>query len=100
MQQSFYSIYSRPLNLEFSFEPGRKTPTVRNVAYDKLNASNPSLSPYTFWMVQLTNGSFEELAEYMENVDIELCGHGQYVKENANICNSNLDKYYSRYNDK
>lgn len=94
----FYTIHSRPLTLEFSFATRRQMPTVRNVAYDKLNAANPILSPYTMWAIQLSHGQFDQLKEFADIVDIELHGYGQFVKRNANICNSNLEKYYQIQN--
>lgn len=95
----FFTIHSRPLSLEFSFESGRQTPAVRNVAYDKLSVCNPILSPYTLWAMQLSHGQFDRLTELRDSdVDIELYGHGQYVKQDANVCNSNLGKYYSLQN--
>lgn len=94
----FYTIRGRPLTIEFSFEERRKTPTVRNIAYDKLNAGYPLLSPYTVWAVQLSHGQFDQLTEFADNLSISLHGYGQYLKENAKICNSNLEKYYSHQN--
>lgn len=94
----FYTIHSRPLIIDSSFGERKDAPTVRNFAYDKLNAGIPLLSPYTLWAVQLSHGQFDSLRGFADSVDIELNGYGQYVSENAKICKTNLVSYYLRQN--
>lgn len=83
----FYTISSDPLTIEFNFTEKNRPPTDRNIAYDKLMNGIKMLSPYTLWTIQLSTGSFQRLKPFAGLVDIELHGHGQYVKENATICN-------------
>ncbi|XP_055309665.1 uncharacterized protein LOC129573302 [Sitodiplosis mosellana] len=90
----FYTISSRPLTIEFSFGEKNQAPTDRNNVYDKLSAGIKLLSPYTLWAIQLSRGPFEKIKPFIDFVDIELHGYGQYVRENATICESNLEKYY------
>lgn len=90
-----YSISSRSLRLDFSFADKKDGPTDRNSAHEKLKNGMQLLSPYTLWTVQLSHGQFEKLKPFTNFVDIELHGHGQYVTENADICRTNLQKYYS-----
>lgn len=94
----FYSIASRPLTLDFSFGEKNQEPTDRNVAYEKLSTGIKSLSPYTWWAIQLSHGPFERLKPFADLVDIELHGYGTYVEENAMICKTILAKYYTLVN--
>lgn len=91
----FYTISSRPLKIEFSFGKKNQQPIDRTISYEKLQASSKFLSPYTLWSVQLTNGPFDKLERFTDFVNIELHGNGQYLEQNATICNTNLEKYYS-----
>lgn len=93
--QQFYTISSRPRTIYYSFSQKNQEPVIRNVVYDKLRAGVKLLSPYTLWGIQLSKGPFDELKPFADFVDIELHGYGQYVAENAAICNTDLDKYYS-----
>lgn len=92
----FYAIHSRPLTIEYSVATRQGIPTTRNAAYDKLNANNPILSPYTLWALQLEKGPFDRLKEFASTVDVEFHGLGQYIKEPADICNTDLEKYYRK----
>ena len=91
----FYTIPSRPLTIEFSFGERNNKPIDRNAAYDKLASGFSLLSPYTLWAIQLKYGDFDKLKPFSDLVDIELHGSGQYVEEDAPICNSYLEKYYN-----
>lgn len=94
----FYTILSRPLTIEFSFDGKNNKPTDRNAVYDKLFTGYRLLSPYTLWAIQLKHGDFDRLKPYIDFVDIELHGFGQYLEENAPICENHLDKYYKLKN--
>lgn len=94
----FYMISSRPLTLEFSFGEKNNGPTDRNVVYEKLSTGVKLLSPYTLWGLQLSHGSFNKLKPFADFVDIELHGYGTYVEENAMICNTILERYYTPVN--
>lgn len=96
--QHFYTISSRPQTMEYSYGEKYQEPIDRNLVYDKLRSGNRLLSPYALWAVQLKNGPFQNLRSFVDSVDIELHGRGQYVVENATICNTNLQKYYSPMN--
>lgn len=94
----FYLVGSTNQTLEFSYEKKAGTidvPTSSNGVYDKIRGGNMVLSPYTLWTIQLfTDGDFSILEKYRDQVDIELYGFGQYVRRDANICNSDLERYY------
>lgn len=77
----FYTISSRPQTISYSFARKNQMPAVRNVVYDKLSGGVKLLSPYTFWTIKLGHGQFDELNPFVNFVDIELHGHGQYVDE-------------------
>lgn len=91
----FYTINSRPQTIKYSFGKRNQEPVDRSVVYDKLRSGVKLLSPYTLWAIQLSRGPFEELKPFVDSVDIELHGKGQYVNEGAGICNTDLGKYYS-----
>lgn len=90
----FYTIPSRPLTIEFSLGGRNNKPTDCNAAYAKLVSGFGLLSPYTLWALQLKHGDFDQLKPFADLVDIELHGFGQYVEEDALICDSNLQQYY------
>lgn len=91
----FYTISSRLQTIKYSFAKENDVPAIRNVFYDKLSKGITMLSPYTLWAMQLSHGQFDKLTPFVDCVDIELQGHGQYVSEGATICNTNLKKFYS-----
>lgn len=91
----FYTISSRPQKISYSFAMKNQVPAVRNVVYDKLSGGVKLLSPYTLWAIELWHGQFDELKPFVNFVDIELHGHGQYVDEGARICDTDLDEFYS-----
>lgn len=97
----FYELTSDPMLIMSSFEKDKsQVPLSRNIVYDMLRENRPLLSPYTLWEIQLgdvnENGNFHGLQPFIELVDIELHGTGQYIRERASICeNENLTKFYS-----
>lgn len=91
----FYLISSPSQTLAFSYEKTGDEPTTKNAVYEKLRNGNIVLSPYTMWTIQLENGDFNALQKYRDLIDIELYGYGQYVKKNAAVCSTNLQKYYN-----
>ncbi|KAG4066107.1 hypothetical protein HA402_010309 [Bradysia odoriphaga] len=94
-KNTFYTIPSRPWTIKYSIGERNQRPADRNLVHGKL-ASGPSLlSPYTLWSVQLLYGPFSQLQQFVDFVDIELYGNGLYVLEEAPICETNLEKYYS-----
>ncbi|XP_037039435.1 uncharacterized protein LOC119076658 [Bradysia coprophila] len=94
-KDTFYTIPSRPWTIKYSIGERNQRPADRNLVHGKL-ASGPSLlSPYTLWSVQLLYGPFSQLQQFVDFIDIELYGNGLYVMEEAPICETNLEKYYS-----
>lgn len=71
-----------------------------NDVYNKLKDGQYMLSPYTMWTAKLLNvsakASFSRLTQFKDmDIDVELFGNGQYIKENvSDICNSELTNYY------
>lgn len=94
-----YVINSHSLDLSFSFaEYENGMPKETDQAYNKLASSVSSLSPYTLWSIELSHGDISRLESFANHVDIVLHGLGQYVEENAEICRTNLARYYSLKN--
>lgn len=94
-----YVINSHSLDLSFSFaEYENGMPKETDQAYNKLASSVSSLSPYTLWSIELSHGDISRLEPFANHVDIVLHGLGQYVEENAEICRTNLARYYSLKN--
>lgn len=92
--RDFYSISSRPLNLSYTFNEVNGSPIDANDAYRKLVGAAPVLSPYTLWEIQLVRGPLDILKAFTQIASIELHGEGQYLDENAEVCDKNLAKYY------
>lgn len=88
--EQFYTIRCRPQTIAYNFAKNDF-----NGVYGKLSAGINILSPYTLWAIQLSRGQFEQLEPFVDIVDIELHGHGQYVVEGAKICGTDLTKYYT-----
>lgn len=98
----FYRMTTDPILITFSFEKDQSgVPLSRTLVYDMLRDNRPLLSPYTLWEIQLggvneDDGYFLGLKQFVELVDIELHGTGEYIRENASICeNENLAEFYS-----
>lgn len=100
----FYKISSNPVFISFSFDKDSdQIPRSRNLVYKMLKENRPLLSPYTQWEIQLKvinprrhSVSFDDLSSFVDQVDMELHGTGEYIRENASICdNSNLSKFYA-----
>lgn len=79
-------------------------PKASNHVYDKLSDKNCFLSPYTTWSIKLRKlsekeGDFGQLKKFANQaIDLELIGHGQYVKMHGlvskEVCDEKLDEYY------
>lgn len=97
--KQFYTITSSSQQISYSIRTHSQSqmPLRRNAVYEKINTGVALLSPYALWSVQLTDGPFEQLAPFADVVDIELHGRGSYVSDNAEICDSELNHYYSVY---
>lgn len=93
----FYTINSPSQEISYSFRRQSQIPMTRNAGYDKLISGIALLSPYALWSVQLTSGRFKELVPFIGLVDIELHGYGQFVSENATVCDTELSQYYSMH---
>lgn len=91
----FYTISSRMQTMEYNFAKRNQVLNDGNAIFNQSMMDIKMLSPYTLWAIQLTRGQFDQLKPFVNSVDIELHGHGQYVEEGATICDTDLDKYYS-----
>jgi uncharacterized protein YicC (UPF0701 family) len=72
-------------------------PMDHNSVYRKLKDADIMLSPYATWSIRLVNVTdvnFSELVNFGHLVDVELTGQGQYVAENADVCNRDLRALY------
>lgn len=85
--------------IEYSIKRNDKgKPVSCNGVYAKIQDGDFFLSPYTMWGIQLA-GNFDELNCFRNKiVDLQLIGHGQYVKQSSSLIgefsNNVLDKHY------
>ncbi len=103
---NFYHITTDPLEIVTSFiKDENGVPLTRIQTYDMMRNSQPALSPYTMWEVQIIEDTYEEdfrniseLASFGQyDFDIELHGTGKYVQNDVPICNNKkLAKFYSQ----
>lgn len=93
-----YTISSRPLTCKYSFDEKNHIPTDETVSCRKLRQGIAELSPYTLWAIQLDCGQLNQLKPFVDMLDIELHGRGQYLEGETKICKTNLTKYYSKKN--
>lgn len=88
----------RDINMEFRYANMQWVNP--NETFRKIKKNNPFLSPYGLWKIQIS-GNIDALSKYHnETIDMELIGHGSYLKHGAytaNTCNNQLDDYYSFY---
>lgn len=72
-----------------------RTPKKRSVDFNKLDYV---LSPYATWTVRLNRmeSNFTKLAKYVNNVNIELVGDGQYMNSNVSVCENDFTEYYGK----
>lgn len=95
---NMYVITSPRQDIRYSFENGKDgNPVRKNLVYDKIRRGDLMLSPYTMWTIQLNkvNGNFDDLIPYVDLVDLELVGEGQYVNQNVSVCSAELNEYYT-----
>lgn len=92
---NIYTMDTRPLNITYSYSKRNGEHISENQAYIKLKTGPPLLSPYTLWTLQLLKGDFKKLQPFVDLVDIELHGYGQYVDGGVSACNKDLAKYYT-----
>lgn len=95
----YYTISSPSQTITYSIEKTDGQPSRTNSVYSKLKHGNLVLSPYAMWTIQLEHDipeskTFDQLAAFAGDIDLLLIGHGQYVTENAPVCNDLLDRYY------
>ncbi|CAG8818216.1 39101_t:CDS:2, partial [Gigaspora margarita] len=100
----YYMIISNKQVITYSFEKtenDRNKPLRRNEVYNKIKKGELMLSPYTMWKIKLeptNNTGFSELKKY-NKVDLELVGHGSYMKytKNSNNLSLMVENYYKEY---
>lgn len=94
----FYVIRSDNQTIKYSREKKDDgEPVDHNSVYKMLKDGNLLLSPYAMWSIRLinvTDVNFPELVQFGRHVDLELVGQGQYVDEDADVCNDELENYY------
>lgn len=94
----FYVITSDNLTINYSFNNNKHgEPSNTNAVYDKIKNNDYVLSPYTTWSIKLNhvNDSFKTLSEYANQViDLALEGRGQYIDQDIDVCNDDLNNYY------
>lgn len=94
----FYVIRGDNQTIEYSGEKrGNGEPMDYNSVYRKLKDGDLMLSPYAMWSIRLVNVTdvnFSELVNFGHHVDLELKGRGQYVAQNADVCNHDLKTFY------
>ncbi|CAG8710498.1 12177_t:CDS:2, partial [Racocetra fulgida] len=100
----YYMIINDKQVIEYSFEKtkdDRSNPLRRNNVYDKIKKGELMLSPYTMWKIKLEpHGSdFSKLKEYEKKVNLELVGHGKFIKGRTSSSDSSLmvENYYKEY---
>ena len=81
-----YLIQTTQLPLSWTFDGSTKSSSLI-----KLEESDPILSPYCSWMIQLENGDFEKLNEFKDKVDIKLVGDSSFIKEDRLTIKDNLN---------
>lgn len=96
-----YFTISNPIQtITYSYKrKANGEPMSSNGVYQKLLKGDFMLSPYAMWTLQLVDpfnrtNSFQKLAKYADHTDVVLDGVFQYASADANICNSDLNKYY------
>ena len=56
------------------------------------------LSPYTMWKLRLLNATetipFADLAQFADQVDMELIGFGSYLAQDVDVSSLDIDEYY------
>jgi hypothetical protein len=95
---NFYVITGDNQTIEYSGEKKQNgEPVDYNFVYRKLKDGDLMLSPYAMWSIRLVNVThvnFPELHKFGQHVDLELAGRGQYVAQNADVCNHDLKMFY------
>lgn len=90
----FYRINTPPQVFEFGKVNDVEIPSKTNLVYDKILQGGFMLSPFTLWRIKMSGDNVAQLGKYKNMFDIELNGNGQYVRQNAPICSTYLEKYY------
>jgi hypothetical protein len=95
---NFYVIRGDNQTIEYSGEKKHNgEPVDYNFVYRKLKDGDLLLSPYAMWSIRLVNVThvnFQEVEKFGQHVDLELAGRGQYVAQNADVCNHDLKMFY------
>jgi hypothetical protein len=99
---NLYVIRGDTQTIEYSGEKKHNgEPVDYNFVYRKLKDGDLMLSPYAMWsisLVNVTHVNFPELEKFGQHVDLELAGRGQYVAQNADVCNNVLKMFYEPEN--
>lgn len=99
-KRSYYMSVDDKIAINYSIKKNDEgLPETMNDVYKKIRNGKFFLSPYTMWTIQL-DGDTNQLDEFRnEIIDLNLQGHGQYVKHSSNIehefAPNILDKYYN-----
>ncbi|CAG8487595.1 16733_t:CDS:1, partial [Gigaspora rosea] len=97
----FYLIINDEQNIGHSFEKTKiGEPVSKNTVYEKLKKGELMFSPYTKWKVKIESikdVDFSKLKEFEKEVDLELVGHGKYIKaEVSNSLTRKIEEYYQK----
>lgn len=90
----YYRIDTPPQTIEFGKIDDVGAPSKMNMVYSKIEQGGYMLSPYTLWRIKLSGPNLQLLQKFEGSFDIELNGKGQYVRDKADICGTNLEQYY------
>ncbi|KAJ6648957.1 hypothetical protein Bhyg_04189 [Pseudolycoriella hygida] len=102
--RNFYQIRHDWMSTLTSFKKdGNQLPLSHTLIDDKLRDNEPTFSPFALWEVQLIvieKAYPTELARLGHfDINIELHGTGNFIEENASICeNENLSKFFMKIN--
>ncbi|KAF0531633.1 serine/threonine-protein phosphatase 6 regulatory ankyrin repeat subunit B-like [Gigaspora margarita] len=97
----FYVIINDKQSIEYSFEKSKTgEPVSKNIVYKKLKKGELMFSPYTKWKVKIESikdNDFNKLKRFKKEVDLELVGHGRYIKaEISNNLTRKIEEYYQK----
>jgi hypothetical protein len=93
----FYAIEGGRKNIVYSVElKGDGRPVITNAVYDKILNGDLMLSPYAMWEIYFTGRAeaFEQLKEFKNQVNLQMIGHGSYVRLKSNLPDFKIDEYY------
>jgi hypothetical protein len=89
-----YMIPCESTTIVYSVEKDEnQVPITINAVYEKLLAGDLILSPYTMWEVQF-EGGVKGMESFIGQVDLQLEGHGSYVKRSASMPDFKVEEHY------